>query len=83
MKKIEQWVRPNIRQLKPYSSARNEFSGEASVWLDANESPFNPPYNRYPDPLQNDLKEKKIQTLWKLFLVVPALISSLRAVISS
>ena len=31
MKKIEQWVRPNIRQLKPYSSARNEFSGEASV----------------------------------------------------
>ena len=34
MKKIEQWVRPNIRQLKPYSSARNEFSGEASVWLD-------------------------------------------------
>lgn len=58
MKKIEQWVRPNIRQLKPYSSARNEFSGEASVWLDANESPFNPPYNRYPDPLQIDLKEK-------------------------
>ena len=58
MKKIEQWVRPNIRQLKPYSSARNEFSGEASVWLDANEIPFNPPYNRYPDPLQNDLKEK-------------------------
>ena len=46
MKKIEQWVRPNIRQLKPYSSARNEFSGEASVWLDANEIPFNPPYNR-------------------------------------
>lgn len=58
MKKIEQWVRPNIRQLKPYSSARNEFSGEASVWLDANEIPFNPPYNRYPDPLQNGLKEK-------------------------
>ena len=58
MRKIEQWVRPNIRQLKPYSSARNEFSGEASVWLDANESPFNPPYNRYPDPLQIDLKEK-------------------------
>ena len=58
MKKIEQWVRHNIRQLKPYSSARNEFSGEASVWLDANEIPFNPPYNRYPDPLQNDLKEK-------------------------
>ena len=48
---IEQWVRPNIRRLKPYSSARNEFSGEASVWLDANESPFNEPYNRYSDTL--------------------------------
>ena len=33
MRKIEQWVRPNIRQLKPYSSARNEFSGEASVLM--------------------------------------------------
>ncbi len=58
MKQIEQWVRPNIRQLKPYSSARNEFSGEASVWLDANESPFNEPYNRYPDPLQTTLKKR-------------------------
>lgn len=58
MKQIDQWVRPNIRQLKPYSSARNEFSGEASVWLDANESPFNAPYNRYPDPLQTTLKNR-------------------------
>lgn len=58
MKQIEQWVRPNIRQLRPYSSARNEFSGEASVWLDANESPFNAPYNRYPDPLQTELKKR-------------------------
>ncbi|WP_272961319.1 histidinol-phosphate transaminase [Barnesiella viscericola] len=55
---IEQWVRPNIRRLKPYSSARNEFSGEASVWLDANESPFNEPYNRYPDPLQWAVKHR-------------------------
>ncbi|HIX27782.1 MAG TPA: histidinol-phosphate transaminase [Candidatus Barnesiella excrementigallinarum] len=61
MKQIEQWVRPNIRQLKPYSSARNEFSGEASVWLDANESPFNEPYNRYPDPLQTTLKKRLAQ----------------------
>lgn len=61
MKQIEQWVRPNIRQLKPYSSARNEFSGEASVWLDANESPFNEPYNRYPDPLQTTLKKRIAQ----------------------
>ena len=55
---IEQWGRPNIRRLKPYSSARNEFSGEASVWLDANESPFNEPYNRYPDPLQWAVKHR-------------------------
>lgn len=55
---IDRWVRPNIRQLQPYSSARNEFSGEASVWLDANESPFNEPYNRYPDPLQGAVKRR-------------------------
>ena len=51
-------VRKNIRELKPYSCARNEFKGEASVYLDANENPMNAPYNRYPDPLQSDLKHK-------------------------
>ncbi|MDO4971618.1 MAG: histidinol-phosphate transaminase [Bacteroidales bacterium] len=51
-------VRPNILSLAPYSSARSEFSGTASVWLDANESPFNGPYNRYPDPLQKQVKER-------------------------
>jgi histidinol-phosphate aminotransferase len=51
-------VRENIRQLKPYSCARNEFKGEASVYLDANENPMNTPYNRYPDPLQESLKAK-------------------------
>jgi histidinol-phosphate aminotransferase len=51
-------VRENIRQLKPYSCARNEFKGEASVYLDANENPMNAPYNRYPDPLQESLKAK-------------------------
>lgn len=55
---INNLLRPNIRQLKPYSSARNEFKGEASVFLDANENPFNPPYNRYPDPLQWQVKEE-------------------------
>lgn len=55
---IEQLVRKNILDLKPYSSARNEFKGEASVFLDANENPLNQPYNRYPDPLQWKLKEK-------------------------
>jgi len=44
--------------LKPYSCARNEFKGEASVYLDANENPYNAPFNRYPDPLQWAVKEK-------------------------
>ena len=51
-------IRKNILNLKPYSCARNEFKGEASVFLDANESPMNAPYNRYPDPLQEELKAK-------------------------
>ncbi len=55
---INGWVRPNIRALEPYSSARDEFKGEASVYLDANENPYNQPYNRYPDPMQWRLKER-------------------------
>lgn len=55
---LENLIRPNIWKLKPYSSARSEFKGEASVFLDANENPYNYPYNRYPDPLQRNLKEK-------------------------
>ena len=55
---LEQLVRKNIWNLKAYSSARSEFKGEASVYLDANENPINGPYNRYPDPLQTKLKEK-------------------------
>lgn len=55
---LDKLVRNNIKALKPYSSARDEFSGEAEVFLDANENPFNKPYNRYPDPLQWTLKEK-------------------------
>lgn len=58
MKSLQELVRPNIFNLKPYSSARDEFTGEASVYLDANESPYNTPYNRYPDPYQRKLKEK-------------------------
>lgn len=50
-------TRPNIWALIPYSSARDEYSGkEASVFLDANENPYNTPNNRYPDPLQRELK---------------------------
>ncbi|OAV76210.1 Histidinol-phosphate aminotransferase [Bacteroidales bacterium Barb7] len=53
---INDLIRSSIRAMKPYSSARNEFHGEASIFLDANENPWNPPYNRYPDPLQRELK---------------------------
>lgn len=57
MRTLEQLTRPNIWRLTPYSCARDEFSGkEARVFLDANESPFNSPYNRYPDPLQHEVK---------------------------
>jgi histidinol-phosphate aminotransferase len=44
--------------MKPYSSARDEFKGEADIFLDANENPYPSPYNRYPDPLQWKVKEK-------------------------
>ena len=57
MRSLKELTRPNVWALKPYSSARDEYSGvEASVFLDANENPYNTPNNRYPDPLQRDLK---------------------------
>ena len=57
MKQLQDLVRKNIWSLAPYSSARNEYSGHvAKVFLDANENPYNAPYNRYPDPLQEDVK---------------------------
>lgn len=59
MKQLKDLVRPNIWHLAPYSSARNEYSGhEAHVFLDANENPYNAPYNRYPDPLQTEVKAR-------------------------
>lgn len=58
MKDLKEIVRKNIYSLKPYSSARNEFKGEASIFIDANENPYDTPYNRYPDPLQLQVKEK-------------------------
>lgn len=54
---IDKLVRPNILRLKPYSCARDEFKGEAKAFLDANENAYMHPYNRYPDPLNMDLKE--------------------------
>ena len=57
MRELKDLVRPNIWKLSPYSSARDEYSGhDAHVFLDANENPYNQPYNRYPDPLQRELK---------------------------
>ena len=53
---LSKLVRKNILDLKPYSCARDEFKGEASVFVDANENPFDTGLNRYPDPLQNTLK---------------------------
>ncbi len=59
MRSLEELTRPNIWHLAPYSSARNEYSGHvARVFLDANENPYNKPFNRYPDPLQKELKER-------------------------
>ncbi|HZH01302.1 MAG TPA: histidinol-phosphate transaminase [Flavisolibacter sp.] len=59
---LDRLIRNNIKKLKPYSSARSEYSGQASVFLDANENSFGSPltkwYNRYPDPLQWDVKRK-------------------------
>jgi histidinol-phosphate aminotransferase len=59
---LNKLVRENIKGLKPYSSARSEFSGKANVFLDANENSFGSPltkwYNRYPDPLQWEVKKK-------------------------
>src|SRR5687768_4649536 len=54
-------VRENVKKVTPYSSARDEFSGEAKIFLDANENSLGSPltkwYNRYPDPYQKQLKE--------------------------
>lgn len=59
---INKILRENIKNLTPYSSARDEFTGEASVYLDANENSFGSPlttnYNRYPDPLQLEVKKR-------------------------
>jgi len=54
---INNLVRANIKALKPYSSARDEFKGTADVFLDANENPFGE-LNRYPDPQQSEIKQK-------------------------
>lgn len=52
---IDRLVRKNVFNLTPYSCARDEFKGDAAVFLDANENPFGK-LNRYPDPYQRELK---------------------------
>ena len=73
--RLENLVRENIKNMTAYSSARHEFSGNASIFLDANENSFGSPtefpspsgewlgvrLNRYPDPLQMEVKEKLSQ----------------------
>ena len=59
MKDLKDLCRKNIWNLAPYSCARTEFAGRnARVFLDANENPYNEPYNRYPDPLQIEVKKQ-------------------------
>ncbi|BAX78603.1 histidinol-phosphate transaminase [Labilibaculum antarcticum] len=53
---LNKLVRENVKKLVPYSSARDEFTGKGSVFLDANENPYENGVNRYPDPLQRALK---------------------------
>jgi histidinol-phosphate aminotransferase len=57
-KDINKLLRDNIREMSPYSSARDEFTGKAEIYIDANENPFDYRYARYPDPYQYKLKEK-------------------------
>lgn len=60
--KLDKMLRPHLLQLRPYASARDDFSGSARIYLDANENAFGSPagnsWNRYPDPYQDKLKEK-------------------------
>lgn len=58
MSVIKDLIRDNIRSLVPYSSARDEYTGKGAILMDANESPYNRPYNRYPDPRQSQLRDK-------------------------
>ena len=56
--KLDSIIRQNIKVLKPYSSARDEYQGAEAIFLDANENPFDSGLNRYPDPHQVRLKDR-------------------------
>jgi histidinol-phosphate aminotransferase len=55
---LKEIMRPHLQGLAPYSSARDDFQGQAQVYLDANENPFDTGFNRYPDPHQHEIKER-------------------------
>lgn len=55
---VSDFIKPYIRTLNPYSTARDEFTGDASIFLDANENPFPTTVNRYPDPHQHALRAR-------------------------
>ncbi len=57
-KSIDKWIRPDLRNIRSYTSARDEFEGIGEVFLDANENGLLNKYNRYPDPLQRELKQE-------------------------
>lgn len=57
MMELEKLIRKNIRELQPYSCARDEYNGKSAIFLDANENPWETGYNRYPDPYQRELKQ--------------------------
>jgi len=56
VREISGLVRDNVKRLKPFSSARAEYTGDADIFLDANENPFDSPHNRYPDPYHKELR---------------------------
>ncbi len=58
---LKSLIRPNILNLKPYASARHEFSGHGEIFLDANENPYESNVNRYPDPMQLEIKHRLSQ----------------------
>lgn len=61
MSLVKKLLRKNILEMIPYSSARDEYSGEEAIFLDANENPYETGINRYPDPIQSKLKAKIAQ----------------------
>ncbi len=61
MSRIKTLVQPHLLEMKPYSSARHEFKGAAEIFLDANENPNDTGYNRYPDPMQSEVKKQVSQ----------------------